>query len=171
MRSRFLILMSVAALMSGSVVYISYATADEPAPKTKQANSDAGRHVFMQARCFACHGEYGFGGVGPRLRENKFVGMGDYVVGQILIGRGIMPSFAKALNDNQIAQVATYIRNSWGNQFGPVAAQEVAKVRNEVRRNPQQDRPHLPPVSEQSNAKSMPPNKSLPPGQAQPPAQ
>jgi mono/diheme cytochrome c family protein len=171
MRSNFVLPISVAAVMTGCVMYMSYAAADEPAPKTDQATSDAGRHVFMQARCFACHGEYGFGGVGPRFRENRFLGMSDYVIGQILIGRGVMPSFAKALDDKQIAQVASYIRNSWGNRFGAVKPDEVAKVRQDIKLNPPQGRPHLPPVDEQSNAKAMPPNKSLPPGQAAPPGQ
>jgi hypothetical protein len=123
----------------------------------------------MQARCFACHGEYGFGGVGPRFRENRFLGMSDYVVGQILIGRGVMPSFADALTDQQIAEVASYIRNSWGNQFGAVKPQEVAKVRNDIRLHPPQGRPHLPPPSQETNVGPTPPQKPLPPGQATPP--
>ena len=168
MRCRVLMLAS--AVLAAAVGYGAHAIADQPAPKLDQATSDAGRHVFMQARCFACHGEYGYGGVGPRFRENRFLGMSDYVVGQILLGRGIMPSFAKALDNDQIAQVASYIRNSWGNRFGPIKAGEVAKVRQEIH-HPPPDRPHLPPVSEQSNAKAMPPNKPLPPGQAQPPEQ
>jgi mono/diheme cytochrome c family protein len=178
MRCRSFIFASAAALSAAGVIYVAHAAADQPAPQTEQANNtqqannnDAGKHVFMQARCFACHGEYGFGGVGPRFRENRFLGMGDYVVGQILIGRGIMPSFAKALDDNQIAQVASYIRNSWGNQFGPVKADDVANVRQKIQLHPPPDRPHLPPAMEQSNAKPMPPNKSLPPGQALPPQQ
>jgi mono/diheme cytochrome c family protein len=161
-------LMFTSAALAGCV---TYAVADQPAPKVDQQTSDAGRHVFMQARCYACHGEYGYGGVGPRFRENRFLGMSDYVVGQILIGRGVMPSFAKALDNNQIAQVASYIRNSWGNQFGGVKPDDVAKARQDIQLHPQQDRPHVPPITEQSNANRMPPNKSLPPGQAQPPGQ
>lgn len=146
---------------------------DHPAPKLEsvpggQAN-DKGWQVFMSSRCFACHGEYGFGGVGPRFRENRFLGLADYVVGQILIGRGIMPSFADALSDQQIADVASYIRNSWGNKFGPVTSQEVAKVRQEIQVHPPQNRPHLPLEMEQPPGVPMPPSKSLPPGQALPP--
>ena len=177
MRNRltFPLLSLCAAGLAAAVFTFSNAqgSEDQPAPKLEQSASaggeSAGRHVFMQARCFACHGEYGFGGVGPRFRENRFLGMPDYVVGQILIGRGIMPSFADALSDQQIAQVATYIRNSWGNQFGPVKPDEVAKVRQQVKLHPPQDRPHLPPESEQPKGAPMPPQTSLPPGQAQPP--
>ncbi len=149
----------------------SRAAEDRPAAKVEQSTSgsDPGRHVFMQARCFACHGEYGDGGVGPRFRENRFLGIADYVIGQILIGRGVMPSFAETLDDKQIAEVATYIRNSWGNQFGAVKPDEVAKVRQNIQLHPPSDRPHLPPVSTQSNAGPTPPEKPLPPGQATPP--
>ncbi len=149
---------------------------ESAAPKLEQSaldnqQKDYGRHVFMAARCFACHGEYGFGGVGPRFRENRFVGMSDYVVGQILVGRGIMPSFADTLSDKQIAAVATYIRTSWGNNFGPVKAQDISQVRNEIKLNPPQGRPHLPPESQQPPGAPMPPQTSMQPGQALPPGQ
>jgi mono/diheme cytochrome c family protein len=91
-----------------------------------------GQHVFMQSGCFACHGEMGFGGAGPRFRDDPFLGITDYVVAQILIGRGIMPSFADKLDDRQIAAVASYIRNSWGNHFGAVKPDQVAQVRQTV---------------------------------------
>jgi mono/diheme cytochrome c family protein len=91
-----------------------------------------GSHLFTQHRCFACHGQAGNGGVGPGFREDRFLRITDYVIAQILLGRGIMPPFADQLNDAQTAAVATYIRNSWGNNFGPVEPQQVARVRNEL---------------------------------------
>ena len=36
-----------------------------------------------------------------------------------------MPSFAWKLTDQEIADVSTYIRNSWGNQAAPVSASDV----------------------------------------------
>ena len=42
-----------------------------------------------------------------------------------------MPSFAHKLSNEQIAAVATYIRTSWGNKFGPVSAGDVAKAREQ----------------------------------------
>jgi len=130
-----------------------------------------GQQVYMAARCFACHGQFGFGGVGPRFRQNRFVGMGDYVVGQILVGRGVMPSFESTLNNQEIAAVATYIRNSWGNDFGPVKAADVAQVRQNVKLKPPQGRPHLPPESKQPKHAPAPPQGSGSPGQALPPDQ
>ena len=86
----------------------------------------------MQSRCFVCHGEAGDGGSGPAFMHDKFLAITDYVIAQILIGRNEMPSFAKMLDDEQVAAVAAYIRNSWGNHLGPVTPAEVSKVRMEM---------------------------------------
>ena len=40
-----------------------------------------------------------------------------------------MPSFAWKLDDQQIADVATYVRNSWGNRASPISASTVASLR------------------------------------------
>jgi mono/diheme cytochrome c family protein len=40
-----------------------------------------------------------------------------------------MPSYAWKLNDDQIAAVLTYVRNSWGNRASPVSAHDVAGLR------------------------------------------
>jgi mono/diheme cytochrome c family protein len=41
-----------------------------------------------------------------------------------------MPSFAWKLDDTEIADVATYVRNSWGNRAAGVTSQQVAKLRD-----------------------------------------
>ena len=111
-----------AALLTVSVA----APAATPSPAVT-----SGHDVFMQLGCFACHGELGYGGAGPSFRNDKLLAADQYVVGQILIGRGIMPAFAHKLNNDQIAAVATYVRNSWGNTFGPISAEDVAKARKQ----------------------------------------
>jgi mono/diheme cytochrome c family protein len=88
-----------------------------------------GERIYLQSGCFACHGQLGYGGAGPGLRDNKLLLADDYVIGQILLGRGIMPSYADRLDDEQVASVATYIRNSWGNTHGPISAAQVAEGR------------------------------------------
>ena len=40
-----------------------------------------------------------------------------------------MPAYAAKLSDREIADVATYIRNAWGNAAPGVTAAEVAKAR------------------------------------------
>jgi len=132
---------------------------------------DHGLTVFMGARCYICHGEQGFGGAGPRFRENRFLGLADYVIGQILVGRKIMPSFAQTLNDEQIAAVATYVRNAWGNEFGPVDPGQVALARQKMQLEPRPGaQQELPPTAQQPEGAPMPPYSPLPPGQPLPPS-
>jgi mono/diheme cytochrome c family protein len=40
-----------------------------------------------------------------------------------------MPSFAWKLTDQEVADVATFVRNSWGNRAAPVSASQVARLR------------------------------------------
>jgi mono/diheme cytochrome c family protein len=131
-------------IVAGAAVLLSAVAHGEDA-SNKQAEMALGKKVYMEARCFACHGEYGFGGAGPRFREDRYLGLSPYVIGAILMGRDIMPPFEQVLDNQQIAAVASYIRNSWGNGFGDVQAGHVAQVRNEVKSHPPQDRPELPP--------------------------
>ena len=96
-----------------------------------------GQAVYVQ-HCTICH--EGAPGA-PSLRANTLVQARDptTVLRVILEGsqsiaiRGAkvsysMPSLA-ALSDNEIAAVATFIRNAWGNRGGPVQAADVAKLR------------------------------------------
>jgi mono/diheme cytochrome c family protein len=43
-----------------------------------------------------------------------------------------MPSFAWKLSDQEVADVATYVRNSWGNRAPPVSAKQVASLRSRL---------------------------------------
>ena len=43
-----------------------------------------------------------------------------------------MPSFAWKLTDQQVADVATFVRNSWGNHAPPVTAQAVTDLRKSL---------------------------------------
>jgi mono/diheme cytochrome c family protein len=96
------------------------AKAEEKAP---------GSQVYMNSRCFACHGQLGTGGLGPTLAGDRILAIQKFVIAQILIGRGQMPAFGDRLSDDQIAAVAQYIRNNWGNHYGPVTPADVASVR------------------------------------------
>jgi mono/diheme cytochrome c family protein len=43
-----------------------------------------------------------------------------------------MPSFAWKLSDDEIADVATYLRHSWGNHAAAVSAAEVRAIRHRL---------------------------------------
>lgn len=83
------------------------------------------------AQCAVCHAPDGAGKIGPSLQENDLLGNTEFLVGRILNGftdHG-MPPFRDQLTDKEIAAVATFVRNSWGNEFGGVFAEEVSDLR------------------------------------------
>lgn len=83
------------------------------------------------SNCAVCHGAEGGGGIGPKLAGNSVLGGADFVVERVLNGfiEHGMPPFRDSLNDHQIAAVVTYIRDAWGNDFGPVLEEEVSSQR------------------------------------------
>ena len=100
-----------------------------------QALIAQGKEIY-EANCAGCHRNNGEGlpNTFPALKGNPFV-MGDEValVRLLLEGRqgkmGRMPAWKNRLNDSQVAAVATFIRNNWGNQAPPVTAATVARER------------------------------------------
>jgi mono/diheme cytochrome c family protein len=116
-------------LLAGVILAPATAALLPAAALAQNDKPPSGGQVFMDAHCNICHGQMGSGGAGPAFRNNQILHVTDYVIAQILLGGGIMPSFADKLSDQEIAAVATYIRTSWGNQAGPVNPAEVASVR------------------------------------------
>lgn len=103
----------------------------------------AGAEVYSDS-CTACHHVEGRGSprMFPPLAGSAVTQQSDptSVIHFILAGGRAaptpirpsalsMPSFARKLTDQQIADVATYVRNSWGNRAAPVSASEVAHLR------------------------------------------
>ncbi len=110
---------------------------------TKEVQVERGRRVFLMA-CFACHQQNGGGlpGVFPPLAGSDFLkanrertiripikGLTGPVVVNGKTYNSIMP--AQPFTDRQIADVLTYVMNSWGNDFGRVSTREVTQARRE----------------------------------------
>ena len=108
-----------------------------------QAEMAAGKAVYAHA-CIACHEADGTGAprIYPPLPGNANLQSADpsSTLRIILDGaqtvttprapnKGSMPAYAKQLSDQQIADVANYIRNSWGNAATLVTPAQVAKAR------------------------------------------
>src|SRR5690606_40516214 len=56
---------------------------------------------------------------------------GDFMADPAELPTGLgMPGFAWKLDDRQVADVLTFVRNSWGNQAPAVTPDQVAKVRD-----------------------------------------
>ena len=117
-----------------------------PKAKTKAERMAFGKRVFM-SNCLACHQIHGKGivNVFPPLAGSDFLKADvNRAIGGIINGfkgpikvngktyNGVMP--AVNLNDEQIANVVTYITNSWGNQGKVIQASDVSKVRAKLRK-------------------------------------
>ena len=107
-----------------------------------------GRQLFL-SQCNFCHGSYGQGivGVAPPLEKSEWV-VGSKskliavtlkgLVGPITVNGkkysgGVMPNFEKVYNDNQIAALLSFIRNSMGNRASFISTEDVSKVRADLR--------------------------------------
>ena len=82
--------------------------------------------------CASCHGSAGEGGYGVKLRGNEMLRAADHIVTQIFLGTDddISPPLYDQLSDRDIAGIATFLRQAWGNNFGPpVLPGDVAALR------------------------------------------
>lgn len=112
-----------------------------------QALFDLGEQVFHgKAACAVCHGSAGSGqpGIAPTLWASQWVSDSERLIkvllhgltGPITVGDqlwntpGVMPGFAGRvdISDRELAAVATYIRNRWGNAEDTGGALEEATV-------------------------------------------
>ncbi|HUJ44639.1 MAG TPA: copper-containing nitrite reductase [Opitutaceae bacterium] len=108
---------------------------------TKEAQIERGKRVFMQT-CFACHQPDGKGlpGIFPPLAGSDFLRadrerpiriVTKGLTGPVAVNgqtfNNIMP--AQVLSDQQIADVLTYVTNSWGNTGGPYSVDDVRRVK------------------------------------------
>jgi mono/diheme cytochrome c family protein len=104
----------------------------------------AGAQIYAD-ECSGCHTPNGKGvpGLFPSLNGAPSVQQADPTSLLHVVLRGAlsvatpkaptapeMPSFAWLLNDDQIAAVLTYIRNSWGNSAPAVSASDASKARS-----------------------------------------
>ena len=91
---------------------------------------------LYRKKCSVCHKGDGRGDTAlraPALYSNPIVNDQKSVLIQRILGGKIgtaMPAFAGVLTDEEIAQLATYLRNAWGNHASDsVTATEVEKLR------------------------------------------
>jgi len=123
---------------------------DRPAPKEENppakpdtATVTIGGKIYAD-ECSACHGRDGKGtpGLFPALAGSPAVRQNDPTSLMRVVLRGArsagtdraptapaMPSFGWLLNDAQVADLLTYVRNTWGNASTPVTADDVRKSR------------------------------------------
>ena len=111
------------------------------------AEPGSGRRVYQEA-CAHCHGAEGEGWReknGPTLRNTEWVlGDAERLIRITLGGLylriflkngthyGSMGGLKNQYTDQEVADLLTYVRQSWGNNAGPVDPAKVAKLRPEA---------------------------------------
>ncbi len=109
----------LAAVAVGAAAFSGLAMAqDEPDGAALYANS-----------CAGCHSAGGEGGYGPPLASNPFMEDAAAVVGQMLMPRELMPTFASTLSDEEIAAVVNFLRSDFNDYPADVDAAFVAGLR------------------------------------------
>ena len=124
---------------------------DEKAAKALWNGDDSqrGASVYID-NCAACHRTdgHGYSRVFPALAGNPVLQTDDpaSLIHIVLKGGTLpathtapstftMPGFAWRLSDQEVADVVSFIRSSWGNKGAPVSAKDVAHLRSEDMQN------------------------------------
>lgn len=115
--------------------------------QTNNAQMQTGKAIYFD-RCSACHTSAGKGapGIFPQLADNPLINAAQPTSLMLVVLAGsravgtparptapAMPAFADTMTDEQVADVLTYIRNSWGNAAPAVSASEVSRMRNSLK--------------------------------------
>jgi mono/diheme cytochrome c family protein len=128
-----------------------YLKSQEPSPDTASAQPNPaamrrGAEIYSDA-CASCHLENGVGqpryfpplGPNAMLQQTDPMGLEHLILAGGRIGISpshpsplTMPSFAWKLNDQEIADVSTFVRNSWGNQASEVSVSDVRAARKKL---------------------------------------
>lgn len=118
----------------------------EPAPAPAEL---AGAAALYQQHCSDCHGAQGEGVAGayPALAGNRALqaDLPNNAIYAVLRGGFApataanprpygMPPYLLTLHDAQVAEVLTYVRQSWGNRGAPVFEAQVTQARNRAGR-------------------------------------
>lgn len=112
-----------------------------PADEALKAQMERGKTAFMT--CAACHGMDGKGlpttpPMAPSLVGSKLATAPAELPATIVLKGiqktdakylGLMAPLGAAMTDDQIADVLTYVRNSWGNKAAAVTPAEVKAAR------------------------------------------
>ena len=143
------VIYSTSQLTDGDLDAIAtYLGAQRTSPAARAETPDRavmrqGQAIFVDS-CSACHRMDGGGVPGwfPPLKADANLQQGQSTTTLRFILAGVrstptsarptplsMPAYAWKLSDGQVAAVATFVRNSWGNAAPSVSAHEVSKVR------------------------------------------
>lgn len=124
-------------------------TIENPSAPVSEEEIKIDGSVVYKNVCMACHQQTGLGvpGAFPPLAGSEWVNGDPKVIAKMVLKgiqgpikvkgndyNGVMPAFESQLNDGEIAAVANYIRNEWGNKATEVlSTKDVSQLREELK--------------------------------------
>jgi mono/diheme cytochrome c family protein len=116
---------------------------NKPTSEVHQKSLEAGEKIYKKL-CLSCHQADGDGVPNmspPLIKTSCVLGDKEKLIGIVLNGlknvdindetyNNPMPALGSVLKDQEIADVLTYVRNSFGNKASAITAAEVKAVRN-----------------------------------------
>lgn len=132
----------------GTIQDMSGAAPPKVMAKNKEERMENGKRIYENT-CISCHQAQGVGlaGAFPPLAKSDFLNADRSRAIQVITGGltgpitvngkkfdSVMP--AQQLNDEAVANVLTYIYNSWGNSGGEINPSDVKTQRSAIRKNP-----------------------------------
>lgn len=139
--------------LSAIATYLKSLPGRTDAPPALAANDPAmtaGSAIYRD-QCSACHGLDGKGiaELFPSIADSSMVKSGDPTTSIRIVLRGArsvgtaaqptapgMPSYGKQLDDDEVAAVLTYMRNTWGGAAAAVTSGQVSDVRHDTALRP-----------------------------------
>lgn len=138
-RKLAVVLAGAAVTVAG--VSLAFAAGDGSEPVNAAGNDNAalfeeymteGAQIFAQ-NCASCHGAEGNEALSTHVEiiadNSRAVSNTSRMLRRIVHGGIYMPAIGAALEDREVAAVATFIRNSWGNEYDMVTEEEVVEIR------------------------------------------
>lgn len=133
-------------LTTGFILVWSFCLLAQKAPSASPKTSIARGKKVYETYCLACHQANGSGVpmMNPPLVKTSFVkGNKSKMIGIVLNGlketeidgedySNPMPPFGTTLKDQEIADVISYVRNSFGNKYGSVTVAQVKTTRSTI---------------------------------------
>jgi mono/diheme cytochrome c family protein len=131
----------------GSYLKFLPGKADDLKPLAQSSPEMAAGGAIFRDQCSSCHGIDGKGikQLFPSVADSSMVRSDDPTTVIRIVLRGArsvatnaeptasgMPSYAWQLNDDQVASVLTYMRNSWGGAAPAVSSADVARLRSSL---------------------------------------
>ena len=117
---------ATAVLAAGLVLSVA-ASGESKADEVPADTLGQGEKLYLK-HCRVCHGTKGT--AGRPLKGNAKLEDQAFVATAILIGPGYMSPFDGKIPDEEIALITTYVRNSWGNDFGgSMSLEDVSQAR------------------------------------------